>query len=90
MFKVKTYPYTFDQIKFFKKEIEDAGGVDELMFKKEALKHENETIVISTYRDIEKYKEKYLTGIYESLRSNYNTEVPYVFWSKIYELINRI
>jgi hypothetical protein len=42
------------------------------------------------YEDIEGYKEKYLTGVYESLRPLYKTEVPYVFWSRLYELLQRI
>lgn len=86
----KTYPYTFDQLKYFKKEIEEAGGVDELMFKKGALKEHNGMRMITTYKDIEGYKEKHLIGVYKSLRNNYNTEVPYVFWSKLYELLKRI
>jgi len=60
------------------------------MLKKEALKQENGTTIIATYKDIEGYRKKHLTGVYESLQNNYNTEVPYVFWSKIYEMINRI
>ena len=86
----KTYPYTFDQIRQFKKEIEEAGGVDELMFKKQALKISNGMVCIMRYEDIEGYKEKYLTGVYESLRPLYKTEVPYVFWSRLYELLQRI
>ena len=86
----KTYPYTLDQLLQFKKEIKEAGGADELMFKKEALKRNNGTINIAKYEDIEGYKEKYLIGVYESLRPIYTTEVPYVFWSKLYELLKRI
>jgi len=90
MTEVKTYPYTFDQLKYFQKEIKEAGGVDELMFKKKALKRKNKMTFIAIYNDIEGYREKYLTGVYESLRTNYNTEVPYVFWSKLYEMLQRI
>ena len=86
----KTYPYTFDQLIQFKKEIEEAGGVDELMFQKQALKRMNGCILIAKYKDIERYKEKYLIGVYESLRPIYTTEVPYVFWSRLYALLNRI
>lgn len=86
----KTYPYTFDQLRQFKKEIEEAGGVDELMFKKEALKTKNGMTCIVRYEDIEGYKEKYLTGVYESLRAIYKTEVPYVFWSRLYEHLTKI
>ncbi len=86
----KTYPYTIDQLKQFKKEIEEAGGIDELMFKKEAFKRTNGMTVIARYKDIENYKKKYLTGIYESLQANYTTEVPYVFWSRLFQLLQRI
>ncbi len=86
----KTYPYTFDQLRQFKKEIQEAGGVDELMFKKEALKRSNGMINIAKYADIEGYKEKYLIGVYESLRPIYTTEVPYVFWSRLYEHLKNI
>ena len=86
----KTNPYTFDQLKYFQKEIKEAGGVDELMFKKNALKQKNKKTFIAIYKKIEGYKTKYLTGVYESLRSNYHTEVPYVFWGKIYEMQKNI
>lgn len=88
--ELKTYPYTFDQLKFFKKEIEEAGGVDELMIKKGALKRENGTTMVVTYHDIEGYRQKYLIGVYESLRTNYTTLVPYVFWSNLFEMLQRI
>ncbi len=58
--------------------------------KKEALKEHNGMRMIATHKDIEGYKEKYLIGVYESLRPNFTTEVPYVFWSKLYELLKRI
>lgn len=86
----KTYPYTYDQLRQFKKEIEEAGGVDELMIEKEALKRSRGMIIILRYKDIEGYKKKYLKGVYESLQSNYNTEIPYVFWGKLYQLLQRI
>ena len=86
----KTYPYTFDQLRQFKKEIEQAGGSDELMYRKQALKRSKGAINIAKYKDIEGYKEKYLVGVYESLRPIYTTEVPYVFWSKLYAMLNRI
>jgi len=90
MHKTKNYPYTLQQLKYFESEIKEAGGVDELMLRKEALQIVKNTIMIAKYKDIEGYKEKYLTGIYEPLRSNYYTEVPYVFWSKLYEKLKKI
>ena len=65
----KTYPYTFDQLRQFQKEIKEAGGVDELMFKKEALTQKGEMRIITIHKDIEAYKEKYLIGVYESSRN---------------------
>ena len=86
----KTYPYTFDQLRYFEQEIKEAGGVDELMIEKEALIRTDGTTMIATYKDMESYRQKYLVGVYESLRTNYFTEVPYVFWSRLYEMLKRI
>lgn len=88
----KTYPYTFDQLRKFKKELKEAGGVEELMLEKEALIRNGEMTIIATLEEdeLEVYKEKYLTGVYESLRNNLTTKVPYVFWSKVYEMSMRI
>ncbi len=88
--KFKTYPYTKNQLKYFKREIKKAGGFDELMVQKEALTRDHNMTFIKIYRDKEKYREKFLIGVYESLRANYNTEVPYVFWSRLYEMLQRI
>lgn len=86
---IKTYPYTFDQLRQFKKEIEEAGDFEELMLKKEAIKRIDGQTIICRYQNIESYKIKHVTGLYESLRNNLNSEVPYVFWGKIYELVKR-
>ena len=59
----KTYPYTFDQLRQFKKEIEEAGGTDELMFRKRALKRKNGMLTIVKYPDIEMYKKNTLSEI---------------------------
>lgn len=90
MQNTKTYPYTFDQLRFFEKEIKEAGGIDELMLKKEALIQKNDMTIIATHKDMEAYRQKYLVGVYESLRTNFHTEIPYVFWSKLYEMMKRI
>ena len=86
----KNYPFTIAQLKYFEDEIKDAGGIDNLMFRKEALKLVKNMTMIAKYKDIEGYKEKYLTGIYEPLRTYYHTEVPYVFWNKLFAKLNRI
>ena len=85
----KPYPYTLDQLQNFQNEIKEAGGVDELMLKKKALKQNGESTMIATYKDVEGYKEKYITGIYEPLRPYYNTDVPYVFWSFMYDALRK-
>ena len=81
--------YTTEQLEHFKKEMNDAGGFEDLMFLKKALEKKRGTVHISRQQDIENYKQKFLTGIYEPLRKSYNTEVPYVFWGKFYEVINK-
>ncbi len=45
---------------------------------------------IRLYRDIEKYKNKFLTGVYEPLQPMYETEIPYVFWSALYEILSSV
>lgn len=87
---IKTEPFTLTQLKHFKKEMDEAGGLAELMVKKEALQMKEGISVISLYPDREAYKEKYLTGVYEPLRKKYNTDVPYVFWCRMYQLLQEI
>ena len=48
----KTYPYTYDQLRFFRNEIKKAGGIDELMILKEALKKDGKTTLILTQENI--------------------------------------
>jgi len=81
------HPFTTKQLDHFTKEIKEAGGTDALMIQKEALKEGEQAHVIALYQDIESYKEKYLTGIYESLRPIYDTEVPYAFWGRLYNAL---
>ena len=83
----KPYPYTLDQLHYFHNELKEAGGVDELMLIKKALKQNGESTMIVTYKDIEGYKEKFISGVYRSLKPYYTTEVPYVFWSLMYDAI---
>jgi hypothetical protein len=84
---IKTFPFRKEHIKEFKKEIKKAGSFEELMFKKHAMKRKQGMKFISLYKDIGNYKSKFLTGVYESLRSMYDTEMPYVFWSALNELL---
>jgi len=84
---LKTFPFTREQIEAFKKEINDAGGFENLMFKKKALQIYNGREIVTSERKIEKYKLKFLTGLYESLRPMYDTEIPYFFWNTLHEII---
>ncbi len=82
-----TFPFTKAQLRFFRRELGKAESTDELMKQKEALKTDDSTTVIAIYKDQQEYKEKFLTGVYEPLREYYNTDVPYVFWSKLYDAL---
>jgi len=75
---------TKNQLSFFAKELEEAGGFDELMIIKKAIERNEGKIYTFTYKDIDKYKETHLVGIYEKLRPCFNTKVPYAFWSQLY------
>lgn len=85
----KTYPFTEKHLLQFEKEINEAGGFEELMLKKNALRHESEKSEIMIYPAITEYKEKYLVGEYESLRPHYDTEAPYIFWGCMYEQLQK-
>ena len=80
------YPFTPEQLKEFEHEMKQAGDFDSLMTEKQALKRSYGNSVICSH-DIENYKEQFLTGVYESLRSEYDTEVPYVFWCRMYSAL---
>ena len=55
MLKLKSYSFTLEQLKYFESEIEEAGGVEELMLRKEALKIFKDMTMIAIYKDIEDY-----------------------------------
>jgi hypothetical protein len=84
---IKTFPFTKDHMEFFKKEMNEAGGFDELMFQKKALQRRSGMKYIMKFKNIEKYKSKFLTDTYESLRPMYDTEIPYIFWNALHEVI---
>jgi hypothetical protein len=88
--EIDTTPFTTRQLRYFRREIEKAGGTDELMLKKEALKIQDGRLIIAKYNNKEKYKEKFLTGIYASLSEHYDTLVPYVFWNRLYEMLRKV
>ena len=83
-------PFTTEQLVFFRGEVMRAGDFDALMLDKKALKLDGVTLVVALYEDIESYKEKYLTGIYEPLRKYYDTQAPYMFWGQMNEMLSQL
>jgi hypothetical protein len=79
------FPFTIEQLIKLREEIDDAGSFSGLMVRKKAIIQKKGTEYFAKYNDIEKYKEKYLTGVYETLRSFYDIEMPYVFWSDMHD-----
>lgn len=84
---MKTFPFTEKQLETFRNELDEAEGFLNLMQKKKAITNKMGMKYISLYNDIEKYKTKFLTGEYESLRPMYDTEMPYIFWTAMYEML---
>ena len=81
----KPIKLTKKQLNFFAEELEQAGSFDDLMILKKAIERDEKgKIYTFTYKNIDKYKESYLTGVYEKLRPHFNTKVPYAFWSQLY------
>ena len=89
MFNRKVDIYTSEHLSLFEKELKEAGAFNELMFRKNAFVRKNESIFIVIYDNIDEYREKFLIGEYESLRSVFKTKVPYTFWSKLYIELRR-
>jgi len=85
----KIFSFTDEHLKQFEKEMDEAGGFDLLMLEKEALTDDAGTSTVAMYADKEAYKKKYLIGVYKSLRPDYDTDVPYFFWGKMFEEINK-
>lgn len=81
--------FTSKQLALFAKEIDKAGGFDELMITKKALEPRNGAYAILTYENIKEYKRKFLTRDYEALRPCFNTRVPYSFWCQLYMALKR-
>ncbi len=81
------FPFTQEHINHFKKELEEAGGFNNLMIKKRALTRNLDAKGIRNQKGIEKYKRKFLTGVYESLRPMFDTDIPITFWGELYDII---
>lgn len=76
-----TIPFKDKHLKQFEKEMDEAGGFEELMVQKRALTNESFEIIFNP--NIDAYREEFLTGVYEDLREYYDTEAPYMFWGKL-------
>ena len=83
----KTSPFTEDHLIKFRNELDDAGSFFKLMLRKKAISRRMGMKYIRIHNDIEKYKRKYLTGGYTSLHEVYETEMPYIFWNEMYEVL---
>ena len=86
----KTFPFTEAQLNNLRSELDDAGSFLKLMRKKKAITRTMGMQYIRICNDIESYKQKYLTGVYESLRPYYETEMPYLFWTGMYEILLKV
>lgn len=88
--QLKKYPFSPEQLCKLESEIEKEGSFEKLMLKKKALKKESGTTVIAVYKDIDQYKELFLTEEYEPLRSIYDTAMPWSFWGALYESLTKM
>lgn len=86
----RNIPFTIEQLVFFKGEVMRAGDFDALMIDKKALKLDGVTLVVALYENIEEYKEKFLTGIYEPLRKYFDTQAPYMFWGEMNDMLSQL
>ncbi len=84
-----TFPFTKEQLERFRNEIDEAGSFEKLMIKKRALVRRDGQKCIAYYYDMERYKRIHLNGVYESLHPMYETVMPYVFWSDMYEILQQ-
>ncbi|HEX5002636.1 MAG TPA: hypothetical protein VFW78_09060 [Bacteroidia bacterium] len=88
--KIYLFPFSEKQLKHFQDEIEEAGGFHELMYLKKALIKQYGMKYINSYKNKYLYRSKYLNGIYKSLWSFYDTEIPFIFWSAMYDTLQRL
>jgi len=88
--RIFLFPFNERQLKYFGNEIDKAGGFHELMFKKNALERRRGMKFISNYKNKSIYRRKYLIGLYKPLRQYYDTEIPFTFWSVMYDMLQRL
>ena len=77
------------QLDVAKEELEKAGGFENLMIKKFAMRKEDGNTYVIKHEDIEGYKEVFLTGIYDSLKEFYDANTPYSFWTELNDIVER-
>jgi hypothetical protein len=84
------FPFTEKQLQHLRSEIDAAGSFHELMFQKKALERKSGMKYIAHYYDTEKYKKKYLTGVYASLQEFYDTDIPFTFWDQMFSALEKL
>ena len=85
-----TFPFTEKHLKKLRSEIRAAGDFHELMIQKEALERKNGMKYIPHYYDIEGYRKKHLKGAYASLREFYDTDIPFLFWADMEQMLAKV
>ena len=85
-----TFPFTEKQLRKFESEINRAGNFHALMEEKYALQIKDGEEVMQHYYDVEGYKKRYLIGVYELLRPMYDTDIPYLFWSDMHKILQKL
>ncbi|MBN4051394.1 hypothetical protein JYU16_01120 [bacterium AH-315-M05] len=88
--KINEPLFTWEQLVEFSRELRKAGSFDKLMLKKEAIRREGGSTEIVRHPDREAYAKRHWTGVYaEPEHHPYKTDVPYVYWSQMYEELER-
>lgn len=86
---LETFPFSITHLKKLKEEISEAGTFDELMIRKKAIHRVHRMKYIAQYKDIDRYKRKYLNGVYQTLHPMYDTDTPYIFWADMNEMLSK-
>ncbi len=86
---LETFPFSINHLKKLREEISEAGTFEELMIRKKAIHRVHQMKYIAQYKDIEKYKRKFLNGVYQRLHPMYDTDTPYIFWADMYEMLSK-
>ncbi len=84
---LETFPFSIKHLKKLREEISEAGTFDELMIRKKAIQRVHRMKYIAQYKDIDRYKRKYLNGVYQTLHPMYDTDTPFIFWADMCEML---